>query len=223
MPPQGRRPGRRRPQGRCAEGGRRVALGGRDRRDQEAPRRRAAPGAQATRLPGERREPGLDGEADQGGRPRARRSSSAARVARKIVESDPDAVLAKLKSGRRGRAEAPPPPGPTRGRGSTAASARGCSARPAAWRPRCRSTGRASTSRSCWASSPASETLRGCCERQAARVARWQGEESGLGGGFPQGGGGMGVHHRRRQGEHRERGWRDLKIAVAQRRPTASR
>ena len=68
--------------------------------------------------------------------------------------------------------------------------------------------------------SPAGETLRACCERQAGRVARWQGLE-GSAEDFrePQGAWEFAID----AGEvnAREAGWRDLKVAVAQRRPAA--
>lgn len=69
--------------------------------------------------------------------------------------------------------------------------------------------------------SPASETLRLYCERQAGRMAKWQGQETASAETF-----------RRAEGAHefavdagkvntREKGWRDLKIAVVQKRPAA--
>jgi hypothetical protein len=68
---------------------------------------------------------------------------------------------------------------------------------------------------------PASETLRVYCERQAARVARWQGQEAGSAADFRKAPGGWEFTIDAGKVNTRERGWRDLKIAVAQRRPTA--
>lgn len=69
--------------------------------------------------------------------------------------------------------------------------------------------------------SPVSETIRVACERQAAKIVRWQAKETASAEAF-----------RRAQGEWEfavdaakvntlEKGWRDLKIAVAQKRPLA--
>src|SRR4051794_3325864 len=69
--------------------------------------------------------------------------------------------------------------------------------------------------------SPASETLRVYCERQAARVARWQGRETGSAAGFRTAPGGWEFTIDAGKVNTREKGWRDLKIAVAQKRPTA--
>ena len=69
--------------------------------------------------------------------------------------------------------------------------------------------------------SPASETLRVYCERQAARVARWQGQETGSAAAFRAAPGGWEFTIDAGKVNTREKGWRDLKIAVAQRRPTA--
>jgi hypothetical protein len=68
---------------------------------------------------------------------------------------------------------------------------------------------------------PASETLRVYCERQAARVARWQGQETGSAADFREAPGGWEFTIDAGKVNTREKGWRDLKIAVAQRRPTA--
>src|SRR6185312_8499244 len=69
--------------------------------------------------------------------------------------------------------------------------------------------------------SPASETLRVYCERQAARVARWQGQERASAEGFRAARGGWEFAVDAGKVNTRERGWRDLKIAVVQRRPKA--
>ncbi len=69
--------------------------------------------------------------------------------------------------------------------------------------------------------SPASETLRVYCERQAARVARWQGQEGASAEGFRKAEGGWEFTIDAGKVNTREAGWRNLKIAVAQRRPTA--
>jgi hypothetical protein len=68
---------------------------------------------------------------------------------------------------------------------------------------------------------PASEALRVYCERQAARVARWQGQETGSAADFGEAPGGWEFAVDAGKVNTRERGWRDLKIAVAQRRPRA--
>jgi len=59
------------------------------------------------------------------------------------------------------------------------------------------------------------------CERQAARVARWQGQETGSAADFRKASGGWEFTVDAGKVNTREAGWRDLKIAVAQRRPTA--
>lgn len=69
--------------------------------------------------------------------------------------------------------------------------------------------------------SPASETLRVYCERQAARVARWQGQETDSAAAFRKAAGGWEFTIDAGKVNTREKGWRDLKIAVAQKRPTA--
>jgi hypothetical protein len=69
--------------------------------------------------------------------------------------------------------------------------------------------------------SPATETLRVYCERQAARVARWQGQEKQSAEGFRKAEGGWEFTIDAGKVNTREKGWRDLKIAVAQKRPTA--
>ena len=69
--------------------------------------------------------------------------------------------------------------------------------------------------------SPASETLRVYCERQAGRVARWQGTETASAEGFRKAEGGWEFAVDAGKVNTREAGWRDLKIAVAQKRPTA--
>ena len=69
--------------------------------------------------------------------------------------------------------------------------------------------------------SPASETLRAYCERQAARVARWQGQEEASAEGFRKAEGGWEFTVDAGKVNTREKGWRDLKIAVAQKRPAA--
>ncbi|WP_435010187.1 hypothetical protein P12x_001422 [Tundrisphaera lichenicola] len=69
--------------------------------------------------------------------------------------------------------------------------------------------------------SPAAETLRVYCERQASRIARWQGTETASAEGFGKAGGGWEFAVDAGKVNTREKGWRDLKIAVAQKRPTA--
>lgn len=69
--------------------------------------------------------------------------------------------------------------------------------------------------------SPASETLRTYCEPQAARIARWQGHEGASADGFGQAEGAWEFTVDAGKVNTRERGWRDLKIAVAPKRPTA--
>jgi len=69
--------------------------------------------------------------------------------------------------------------------------------------------------------SPAAETLRTYCERQAGRVARWQGQETASAEGFGKAQGGWEFAVDAGKVNTREAGWRDLKIAVAQKRPTA--
>ncbi|WP_435011326.1 hypothetical protein P12x_002633 [Tundrisphaera lichenicola] len=69
--------------------------------------------------------------------------------------------------------------------------------------------------------SPAAETLRVYCERQAGRIARWQGTETASAEGFGEAEGGWEFAVDAGKVNTREKGWRDLKIAVAQKRPTA--
>ena len=69
--------------------------------------------------------------------------------------------------------------------------------------------------------SPASETICGYCERQAGRVARWQGQETASAEGFRKAQGGWEFAVDAGKVNTREAGRRDLKIAVAQKRPTA--
>jgi hypothetical protein len=69
--------------------------------------------------------------------------------------------------------------------------------------------------------SPAAETIRLYCERQAARVARWQGQEADSAAAFRAAEGGWEFAVDAGKVNTREKGWRDLKIAVAQRRPAA--
>jgi len=69
--------------------------------------------------------------------------------------------------------------------------------------------------------SPSSATLRVYCERQASRVARWQGTETASAARFRQAEGGWEFAVDAGKVNTREEGWRDLKIAVAQKRPTA--
>lgn len=69
--------------------------------------------------------------------------------------------------------------------------------------------------------SPAAETLRASCERQAARVARWQGRETASAAAFREAEGAWEFAVDAGKVNTREAGWRDLKVAVAQRRPTA--
>lgn len=69
--------------------------------------------------------------------------------------------------------------------------------------------------------SPAVETLRTYCERQASRMARWQATEAGSAEAFRAAEGGWEFTVDAGKVNTREKGWRDLKIAVAQKRPTA--
>lgn len=69
--------------------------------------------------------------------------------------------------------------------------------------------------------SPAAETLRIYCERQASRMARWQGREAASAEAFAKADGGWEFAVDAGKVHTREAGWRDLKIAVAQRRPAA--
>ena len=68
---------------------------------------------------------------------------------------------------------------------------------------------------------PAAETLRVYCERQAARVARWQGQETASAQEFRRAQGGWEFAVDAGKVNTIETGWRDLKIAVAQKRPAA--
>jgi hypothetical protein len=67
--------------------------------------------------------------------------------------------------------------------------------------------------------SPAAETLRVYCERQASRVARWQDQETASATAFQKAEGGWEFTIDAGKVNTREKGWRDLKIAVAQKRP----
>jgi hypothetical protein len=67
----------------------------------------------------------------------------------------------------------------------------------------------------------AGETIRVTCERQAARIARWQGQEEDSAGAFRAAEGDWEFAVDAGKVNTREQGWRDLKIAVAQRRPRA--
>lgn len=69
--------------------------------------------------------------------------------------------------------------------------------------------------------SPAAETLRVHCERQAARIARWQSAETASAEGFRRAEGAYEFSVDAGKVNTREAGWRDLKIAVAQKRPAA--
>ena len=69
---------------------------------------------------------------------------------------------------------------------------------------------------------PAAETVRIYCERQAGRVACWQGTEVGSAEAFRRAQGGWEFTVDAGKVHTRENGWRDLKIAVAQKRPTAA-
>jgi len=69
--------------------------------------------------------------------------------------------------------------------------------------------------------SPSSETLRVYCQRQASRVARWQAQEEASAEGFHAAAGTWEFTVDAGKVNTREDGWRDLKIAVAQERPTA--
>ncbi len=68
---------------------------------------------------------------------------------------------------------------------------------------------------------PAVETLRTYCERQAGRIAHWQASETGSAEAFHAAEGGWEFTIDAGKVNTREKGWRDLKIAVAQKRPTA--
>jgi hypothetical protein len=68
---------------------------------------------------------------------------------------------------------------------------------------------------------PAGETIRVYCQRQAGRIARWQGQETASADAFGQAKGGWEFAIDAGKVNTRETGWRDLKIAVAQRRPRA--
>lgn len=69
---------------------------------------------------------------------------------------------------------------------------------------------------------PATETLRSYCERQAGRVARWQARETASAERFRRAEGGWEFAVDAGKVNTREKGWRDLKIAVAQKRPAAA-
>ncbi len=68
---------------------------------------------------------------------------------------------------------------------------------------------------------PSSETLRAYSERQAARVARWQGREAASAESFAEAEGSWEMTIDAGKVNTLEEGWRDLKIAVVQRRPAA--
>ena len=68
---------------------------------------------------------------------------------------------------------------------------------------------------------PARETLRIYCQRQAGRVMKWQGQETASAEGFRQAEGGWEFAVDAGKVNTIEKGWRDLKIAVAQKRPAA--
>ena len=67
----------------------------------------------------------------------------------------------------------------------------------------------------------AAETIRTSCERTAAAVARWQASETTSAAAFHAAAGGWEFAVDAGKVNTRERGWRDLKIAVAQKRPAA--
>ena len=69
--------------------------------------------------------------------------------------------------------------------------------------------------------SPSSETLRIYCQRQASRVARWQGHEKDSAHEFTKAEGSWEFAVDAGKVNTRENGWRDLKIVVVQKRPTA--
>lgn len=69
--------------------------------------------------------------------------------------------------------------------------------------------------------SPSRESLRNVCERQAARIAQWHGQERASAEEFQKAEGGWEFAVDAGKVNTREQGWRDLKIAVVQRRPTA--
>lgn len=69
--------------------------------------------------------------------------------------------------------------------------------------------------------SPVAETIRVACERQAGRIARWQGQETASAEGFRRAEGGYEFAVDAGKVNTIEAGYRDLKIAVAQRRPAA--
>jgi hypothetical protein len=68
---------------------------------------------------------------------------------------------------------------------------------------------------------PAAETVRTYCERQAGRVARWQKGEAGSAEAFREASGGWEFAIDAGKVNTRENGWRDLKVAVAQKHPAA--
>src|SRR5262249_61410746 len=69
--------------------------------------------------------------------------------------------------------------------------------------------------------SPAAETLRVYCERQAGRIARGQGRETACAEVVREAEGGWAFAVDAGQGNTRGKGWRDLKVAMAQKRPAA--
>ena len=69
--------------------------------------------------------------------------------------------------------------------------------------------------------SPAAETIRAACERQAGRIARWQGQESASAEAFREAEGGWEFAVDAGKVNTIEAGWRNLKIVVVQKRPAA--
>jgi hypothetical protein len=65
------------------------------------------------------------------------------------------------------------------------------------------------------------ETIRGSCERNAAKMARWQASETDSAEAFAKADGDWEFTVDAGKVNTRERGWRDLKIAVVQKRPAA--
>ena len=104
---------------------------------------------------------------------------------------------------------------------STVASAPDCEPRPAAWPPISPSPGLGEHLRELLGVSPAAETLRAACERQAGRIASWQGRETASAEAFGQAQGGGEFAVDAGKVNTIEAGWRDLKIALAQKRPPA--
>ena len=69
--------------------------------------------------------------------------------------------------------------------------------------------------------SPTKETIRVACERQAARIAQWQAKETASVEAFAQAQGNWEFSVDAGKVNTIEKGWRDLKIAVVQKRPSA--